>query len=134
MYVQKAITLAQESESSLNLGEAWRSLGRIGMAALKSAGRAISGPIDSDLPVIDPPNCFTESLRVFQRINAEGEQARTLRDWGIFELEQGRVAQGRKRLLEAREMFLQLGARFEVATTQALLQAHGKVTESPAAS
>lgn len=67
---------------------------------------------------VEPHACFTESLRVFKRISAEGEQARTLRAWGEFELHEGRAEEGRKKLEEARSIFQQLGMTLEVERTK----------------
>ena len=69
----------------------------------------------------DPAACFAESLAVFRKINAEGEQARTLRAWAEFDLREGRTETGRARAHEARTIFLRLAATPEVFRTDALL-------------
>jgi tetratricopeptide (TPR) repeat protein len=121
---EQAIALAEKSESSLYLGYAWRALGRIRARVPKRAHpEAGAGPAP-ELPETAPPHCFGESLRVFRLINAHGEQARTLRAWAEYEMEQGDLEPGRRKLHEAREIFLRLGARLEVAATENLLQRH----------
>ena len=127
---KKAIKLAQESESPLYLGGAWRAIGRI-RAGLSKPGCQIAGdPAFSDTANIDPARCFAESFRVFGLINAEGEQARTLRAWAEHEFQQGHVELGRKKLQAARKTFLHLGAMLEVATTETLLRQHGGDNET----
>ena len=74
---QRALILAQESENGLDLGSAWRALGRIA-AKLKKRG-ADTHDIADPSAVPEPHACFQESLRVFEQMNAEAEQARTLR-------------------------------------------------------
>ncbi len=120
---QKAIKLAQESESPLYLGAAWRTLGRTGVRVFKDGGRT---PRDADLgtTTIDSSACFAESFRVFGLMKAEGEQARTLRDWAEHEFQQGRRDEARRRLEEARDIFLHLGATLEAANTGDLLRLH----------
>jgi predicted ATPase/class 3 adenylate cyclase len=119
---RRAVALAQESENDLDLGTAWRSLGQV-VAARQIAGQPPMGGTDGPPHVNDAADCFTESLRVFKKMNAHGEQARTLRAWAEFELRQGRFNDGRKKGHEARSIFLQLGAAAEVARTDALLAA-----------
>lgn len=127
---RQAITLAQESESSLYLGGAWRTLGRIGAGELMIPSPQSAAANASEPPAADPPRCFAESLRIFQLINAEGERARTLRAWAQFELQLGLVVEGRKKLCEARDIFRKLGAVFELAATEKLLQEHVGVAET----
>jgi class 3 adenylate cyclase/tetratricopeptide (TPR) repeat protein len=129
----QAIVLAQDSESSLYLGCAWRALGRIGARVAKSANPATAAAPASSSTQPTPPRCFGESLRLFRLINAHGEQARTLRAWAEYELEQGDVEPGRQKLLEAREIFQRLGTTFEIATTENLLRTHGGIEATPGA-
>ena len=118
---QRALALAQQSGSYLDLGGAWRALGQAA-AAMKNprAGDNRERAVVSDLA--EPEVCFAESLRVFKQMNAEGEQARTLRAWAEFEFNQGRGDEGRKKSEAARAMFLRVGAASEVARTEALLE------------
>jgi hypothetical protein len=51
---------------------------------------------------------------VFQQIDAQGEQARTLRAWAEYEMRQGRAEAGQKMWSEARNLFLRLGLHAEV--------------------
>lgn len=117
---RQALALARQSGSFLDLGGAWRALGQAA-AAMKNPGarETIDSAMAADLA--EPEACFAESLRVFEVMNAEGEQARTLRAWAEFEFEQGRDESGRKKTEAARVMFQRLGAVSEVAKTEALL-------------
>ncbi len=118
---QRALVLAQQSGSHLDLGGAWRALGQA-VAALKiSNTRATLDAVVSAPAVTEPDGCFAESLRVFEQMNAQGEQARTLRAWAEFEFQEGRGDEGRKKSEAARAIFERLGAASEVARTEALL-------------
>jgi predicted ATPase/class 3 adenylate cyclase len=111
---RKALDLARQSESSLDLGGAWRALGRAGAASPKSP-----------VPAADAPaHCFAESLRIFRQMNAQGEQARTLHHWGAFELSQAQSDRGLSMLHEAQKIFLEHGALFEAGITANLLAQH----------
>ena len=121
---KKAIKLAQESESPLYLGGAWRAIGRIRAGLIKPGSQIARDPAFADTATIDPARCFDESLRVFGLINAEGEQARTLRAWAEHEFQQGHVELGRKKLQAARNTFQHLGAMLEVSATETLLRSH----------
>jgi tetratricopeptide (TPR) repeat protein len=118
---QRALTLAQESESGLHLGAAWRALGRAA-AKIKNQNakeRAVEGSSGSTLP--DPVASFAESLRVFQAMNAEAEQGRTLRAWARFELEEGRTEEGREKSEAAQSIFQRLGMPLAVERTDTWL-------------
>jgi class 3 adenylate cyclase/tetratricopeptide (TPR) repeat protein len=121
----KGLTLAVESENDLFLGSAWRALGQVAAVT----GSAIPSRTSSGtfLPatgavseLLSAQTCFNESLLVFRKINAEGEQARTLRAWGELELREHRPEEARKKFTEARNIFLRLGAASEAARTDAL--------------
>jgi predicted ATPase/class 3 adenylate cyclase len=106
---QRALALARESGSHLDMGSAWRTLGRV--AAALGHDRGAQDP-DGAEPA--PRACFEESLRVFRQMNAEGEQARTLRAWAQYEVQQRHAAPGEKMWHEARDLFLRLGLSAEV--------------------
>jgi hypothetical protein len=91
------------------MGSAWRTLGRV--AAALGHDRGAQDP-DGAEPA--PRACFEESLRVFRQMNAEGEQARTLRAWAQYEVQQRHAAPGEKMWHEARDLFLRLGLSAEV--------------------
>src|SRR5262249_19167217 len=95
-----ALTLAQSSGNEFDLGGAWRALGEVG-AALSESGRepaAATWPVS--LPS-DPAACFAESIRIFKKIAAKGEAARTLQAWSLFEQQQGRARESALKLGEA---------------------------------
>jgi tetratricopeptide (TPR) repeat protein len=118
----QALSLANQSESYLDQGGAWRALGcAAAHMARRNSGKQSAEP-GSPLPTAGPDECFKESLRIFTTMNAEGEQARTLRCWAEFDLQQGRTDQGRKKTEEARSIFMRLGMASEVQRTEALLQ------------
>src|SRR4029077_10786884 len=76
---QQALKLAQESENGLDVGSAWRALGRVGAKLRAKKAKADAIARISETP--EPVRCFRESLRVFKEMKAEAEQARTLRAW-----------------------------------------------------
>ena len=116
---QRALEFAQASESHLDLGGAWRTLGRaVAAAKLAAKSPATAG---AGAAIHDPDACFGESLRVFRLINAEGEQACTLLAWGETELRRGQPEAARQHLVEARAVFLRLGMMPEVQKADALL-------------
>jgi tetratricopeptide (TPR) repeat protein len=137
----KSQALARESENDLFLGSAWRALGQVA-AALETGAASDTQPImvpartGIGLEPLKAENCFGESLRIFQKINAQGEQARTLRAWGEFQWQKNLPDEARKTLADAREIFLLLGAVSETALTEELiaaLQTQSASTPLPAA-
>ena len=118
----RAVVLAKESENLLFLGGAWRALGLCGTHALSGDDHLKDAKGEKLMPNPSPSECFSESLRVFQQIKAEGERARTLRAWGNYELTNGSVASGLQKLQEALDMFSRLDARFEVLEIENLLR------------
>ena len=131
---QKAIHLAQQSENPLNLGEAWRALGRIGAAVALQRRQTSNSDSIVGLDTTDPGHCFAESLRVFSGIKAAGEQARTLRAWAEYDIQSGHLEPARQKLQAARTTFLQLEATPEVTATETLLgvqRQQDKVPDDP---
>ena len=106
---ERALRLAQESENGLDLGAAWRALGRIGakLSAAEIGSRSSQAGAGAG-QVPEPETCFRESLRVFKEMNAEAEQARTLRVWSKVALAQGREAESREKSAEAQKIFMRL--------------------------
>lgn len=106
----RALDLARESENDLDLAIAWRTLGQI--LAQWNENQLPGLPGDTSLNEIcsDPQACFLESLRIFKKINAESEGARTLRAWAEFDIHNGRAEEGTKKLEEAQTVFRRLGA------------------------
>lgn len=118
---QCALALARESENYLDLGGAWRALGQAAASMKNRSADAPAGGAGSGAPIAEPRACFSESLRVFKQMNAEGEQARTLRAWAAFELQEGRTEEAREKSEESRRIFLRLGMRSDAERTDALL-------------
>ena len=125
---RRALSLARDSENDLDIGTAWRVLGQA--LSVTSNGntstetpprqRLIATNRAAETPLAE--DCFTESLAVFQKIKAEVEQARTLRAWAQHDRTHGRSSDSSKRLALACDIFHRLGARGEVAATEALLK------------
>lgn len=109
-----ALSLSQETESLLDQGGAWRALGLIAAAMKKPKGPAQEGGTDAKVEVPDPRACFSESLKVFQQMNAEGEQARTLLAWAEFERQDGQAQESRNKSEAARSIFAKLGMTAEL--------------------
>jgi predicted ATPase/class 3 adenylate cyclase len=105
-----ALAMASESENDLDLGIAWRTLGNV-LAACSKDRAAISARNGSlDQPQFEPEACFEQSHQIFKKIDAEGEAAGTLRAWAEFDLQNGRIQEGNKRLEEAQSILRRLGA------------------------
>ncbi len=120
-FARQALRLARQSENELDLGGAWRALGQV-LAALEPNPPPVPEAVAGDgSPVVAAGACLAESLRVFERMNARGEQARTLRAWAECERQCGRIEESRAKLAAALGLFEQLGATSEVAATAALL-------------
>jgi len=112
---QRALALAKESGSHLDMGSAWRTLGRVAAAIGQGRRSRVADPAEPA-----PDGCFEQSLRVFRQMNAEGEQARTLRAWAQYEVRRRRAAAGRKMWGEARDLFSRLGLSAEVEKMDAI--------------
>jgi tetratricopeptide (TPR) repeat protein len=122
----KSLALARESENDLFLGGAWRTLGLVATTietGLAPGLQSTMAPARTGVG-LEPLNaeaCFGESLRIFQKINAQSEQARTLRAWGEFQWQKKLPAEAGKKLAEAREIFRLLGATSEMVRTESLI-------------
>jgi class 3 adenylate cyclase/tetratricopeptide (TPR) repeat protein len=118
---QHALSLAQESESYLDQGGAWRALGQAAAALGKKGAEARAELIFPSTSFPEPGMCFSESLRVFKTMDAQGEQAHTLKAWAEFEREQGRIEESQKKSDEARAILQRLGmVQEEPATSSSL--------------
>jgi tetratricopeptide (TPR) repeat protein len=106
--VYRALDMARESGSDLDLGAAWRTLGQV-LAEWDNHRFGVVPARDSS-PVPEPQGCFSESHRIFKKIRAESEAARTLRAWAEFDLKNGRHREGHQKLEEAQDIFRRLGA------------------------
>jgi class 3 adenylate cyclase/tetratricopeptide (TPR) repeat protein len=103
---QRALALARETENDLDLGIAWRTLGQV--LAARNKNRLVNGAtLDESHP--GPDGCFVESHRIFKKINAESEAARTLSAWAEFDFQGGRAEEGNKKREEAQTIFRRLG-------------------------
>jgi tetratricopeptide (TPR) repeat protein len=119
---QRSLDLARNSENDLYFGGSWLTLGRVVWALAKIQG-SVSPAAFQTLPSAE--KCFTESLKIFEKMNASGEQARVLRTWAEYELSQNRVEAARSRLEQAQAMFQSLGAHGEVTRIRELLSRCG---------
>jgi tetratricopeptide (TPR) repeat protein len=106
----RALGLARETENDLDLGIAWRTLGQVLAAWNKHQNDAPADGAWLNEICSNPDGCFHESHRIFKKINAESEAARTLRAWAEFDLQNGRVQEGNKKLEEAQTILRRLGA------------------------
>jgi len=103
---QRALALGQKVGAPTLIGGAWRTLGMI--LAL------VAKPIAINDQTYDAASCFDESAQIFTRIGAEGERARTLREWARYEMDQGDLARGESMWRESRAIFEQLKMELEV--------------------
>ena len=113
---QRALALGQEIGAPALVGGAWRALGMVLAKAAK--------PITIGGQTCDSVACFTESVRIFTEIRAEGERARTLREWARYEMDQGDLAQGEAMWHKARDGFARLGMDLEVERMRGWGYAH----------
>src|SRR5262249_31907915 len=118
---QRALSLAQESENGLDVGGAWRALGRaVAKIRHQNVGPlALNGSSGGPLP--DPVACFTESLRVFTDMNAEAEHGARLGVWARFEVEQGGTEAGERKEEAAQNIFQRLEMPLAVERTDTWL-------------
>jgi class 3 adenylate cyclase/tetratricopeptide (TPR) repeat protein len=101
---RRALDLAQDQAHREHIGAAWRVLGLV-------AAR-LPAPLPLGPRLYNAPACFSESLRIFTEMGAEGEQARTLRAWAWYALAQG-DPEGEKLWEEAWLIFTRLGMDLE---------------------
>ena len=118
---KRSLALAQESGNELDLAIAWRGLGRA-VARSAAPGRTPSPEPVPPLPPTTAAGCFAQSLRLFRKMKAKPEQARTLRACAEWGLHAGRDAKARRSAETARRIFLRLDMGSEVERTDALLQ------------
>lgn len=113
---RRALELGRQSANELDTAIAWRVLGQVG-AALKSHPGGHNGASGTSCPL--PGKCFAQSLALFEKMNAEPEQARTLRAWATFEQTRNHPAQACRMLLKARKIFTRLHMLKELEATTA---------------
>lgn len=101
-----ALALGLKTENQDYIGNAWRTLGLV-------ASR-LASPIHINGQTATPAQCFAESLRVYTDMGAEGERARTLRDWARYEREQGNHETGAAMWHESLEIFTRLNMHHEL--------------------
>jgi len=107
----RSLSLGQEDDAQEYIGAAWRALGIIAERTGKPVqviDRQTKEPGD-----FAAQSCFAESARILSETGLDGERARTLREWGHYEIKHGEDASGIKKLQEAREIFEKLGAVLE---------------------
>jgi class 3 adenylate cyclase/tetratricopeptide (TPR) repeat protein len=115
---EHALKLASDSGNELDLGIAQRLLGQLLARSDGANPRPVVGP---EAPAHNPSQYFSRSLDLFNKLNAEAEQARTLRAWGQFDLAQGEKAPGARKLATALDIFQRLGMKAETARTEDVL-------------
>jgi tetratricopeptide (TPR) repeat protein len=106
---QRALALGREVSSQDYIAAAWRVLGLIS----SFQGEPVEAVPGEDVPY-DGEACYSESLRICDEGNLDGEKARTLRAWARHKLAQGDHLEGEKLWQEARDIFARLGAVLEV--------------------
>lgn len=102
----KSLHLANQEPVSAQVGQAWRTLGRV--------AACFRGPVMIDNEPCTAHGCYAASLQVFVEMGSAGEQARTARQWAAYELEHGDYREGVRLWEEARELFARLGMPGEV--------------------
>lgn len=109
---RQALALGMEDSVPENVGAAWRVLGMISAktgqpAHLRKSG--LSEPEDYNAEA-----CFTKSAQILAEADIQGERARTLREWARYEMTRNNQKWARELWEEARLIFNELGANFEV--------------------
>ncbi len=99
---QQGLAIGRQVGRPLDVGAAWRAMG---MAMAQLSDHIGAGP------------CFAESARIFSEIGAEGERARTLREWARYEERWGDRPRGQALWQEARALFERLKMDLELART-----------------
>jgi tetratricopeptide (TPR) repeat protein len=112
----RALTLARETENELDYAVAWRVLG---LVTSRLEGNEFAQKLDMfpDLASTTPETCFAESLRLFKKINADAEQARTLRAWAELHSRHSQREAAAEKYREARTIFERLGMAAEIERT-----------------
>jgi predicted ATPase/class 3 adenylate cyclase len=105
--VKRALDLALARKQQVYIGRAWRLLGRI----LARKGR----PVRLNGNTYDATTCFAESMWVFTEANLDSDRARTFRAWALFDFDHGRAETGENMWQKAKEIFVRLGMKQEVA-------------------
>ena len=110
----RSLEMALEAGDPEVAGAAWRALGSI-------ASRA--GRVDTpEGETLDAEGCFERSSQTFSSIGARGENARTLREWGRYEMARGELERGRALLARAAAIFNDLNMSLESARVGEILR------------
>ncbi len=116
---KRSLDLARQSGNELDRGIAWRLIGRLSARKYLEIPRQLRKDAAAEA---EPRRCFSESLALFNKINSNTEQARTLRAWGEYEVALGRATEGIAKLKEAWGKFQALGIEAEATSTHALIR------------
>ena len=100
---RRALALGRQSGNELDVGIAWRMLGRAS-ARIKLAGLIPPTGESGEGAPLDPEACFVESVTRFKKLNLITEEARTLRAWAAFDLREGRTEEGLRKAAEAKRL------------------------------
>jgi Predicted ATPase len=119
---EQALLLAEKDGAPEYMGMAWRTLG----LACEKLGKPIRLDSLKDREPrkaleYDARACFSKSEAIFTEAEIEVEHARTLREWARYELRLGNKESGLRMWHEARKIFEELGARWEVERMATLL-------------
>ncbi len=96
-------SMEQIAVDPYNAGHAWRILGLLA----DKLDRALPSKL-SEKTAYDVPNCFANSLTLFEEINNHREQAMVLWAWARYEMEKGDTMKGEAMGWEAYEIFEKL--------------------------
>jgi len=113
---RRALALGRQSGNELDVGIAWRMLGRAS-ARIKLAGLIPPTGESGEGAPLDPEACFVESVTRFKKLNLITEEARTLRAWAAFDLREGRTEEGLRKAAEAKRLLSRLGMSPELETS-----------------
>lgn len=110
---RRALSVAQRNDVHVKSGAVWRVFGK--------AKAQTSTPLNIDGHEYTAAACFDQSLRIYNDMGLETEQALTLQAWAYYELTQGDRSKGWSMWHEAIKRFTHMGADYHVQRMKAQL-------------
>ncbi|MFN8529315.1 MAG: tetratricopeptide repeat protein [Anaerolineae bacterium] len=118
-YAQEALRLAHEGDQSVMLGAAYRTMGEVlTVLGYTPEGAKIETPVETkddaaatNESLGDPDLFFQLSIESFQKLQAEGEIARTIYVQGLSLARRGQKVTASRKFQQATLMFTRLGMR-----------------------
>jgi tetratricopeptide (TPR) repeat protein len=109
---RQALVLGEEDKTPEYIGAAWRTLGMI--CSVTNDVVRFSDWETRQMGEYDAETCFSKSLQIFTDAEIDSERARTLSEWSRYKFKLGDREKGIALWQEARDIYVTLGAHFEV--------------------